>query len=73
MAIAIAPYTLKALTFFASSIRSCPMRRATRLPPPIPNRLDIATFIRTIVSVRDVAAIMYEFPVLPIKNASTIL
>ena len=52
------PYMLKALTFFASSGCPVPIRRETRLPPPIPKRLDSAAFIISSVSVREAAAIM---------------
>ena len=49
---------MNALTRTALSRSPAPISRATRLPPPMPNRLDSATFIITSVSVMVVAAIM---------------
>ena len=55
-AIQTVPYTLKALTDFASLFFPAPMSLAMWLPPPIPKRLAKEMFISMTVSVIVVAA-----------------
>ena len=57
-ATAAAPYTLNAQTLLHSVSWEAPSSRATRLPPPTPNRFDSAVTIITSVSVSEVAATM---------------